>query len=308
MVSKNVKKGIAILFGITILGFSITGCGGGGDTLGSTATAPAESERVIIDEVNSEQVTAVALGIGSDSSSIPLTKSVGSDADTLNLGIMATPALKKALSITKDFKVLATSGSFACDDGGSVSYSGTSTSGIMTYNSCQLGDMTINGTVSVSANSSATSATFTYTNFSIADAGEIVVSFDSLEYTYQVNSSSVISHMTLTINGYITYFDEKIEYNNYIFDITNPYSNDLTFTINGYIKTACLNAWLKVETTETIQKNFFDSCPTAGQIVVGGNSSSLTIDFISDGSVNVSGDVEAHYTNCTQLDGTTCSL
>jgi len=87
--------------------------------------------------------------------------------------------------------------------------------------------------------------------------------------------------------------------------------NDLSiisFSVNGFIKTDCLGAWIEIKTIENIQINNVDPCPTAGKIVINGNASSITVDFNFDGSVNVSGSVTDYYGSCLSLPGDTCSI
>ncbi len=314
MVSKSIKKGIAILFGIAILSFSVTGCGGGGgdDSAPQGSSEIAESERVAITEENSEKITTAtldAIGEGFDLQNGPSFKSTASAINAPMLKIIEQPTFKKVLSSAQNLKTIAESGSYQCSEGGNISYNGSETSGTITYNNCQEAGSTINGTMSVSANSDGTSGTMTLTNFSMTSDGETIISLESMAYTYQFNANYELSNISITMNGYATSFGERTDFNNYKFGLTIDNNYNMTFTIDGFIKTACLGAWIEITTTEDIQISYADSCPTAGKITVGGNGSSLTIDFNANQSADVSinGGTPQHYSSCSELDVGTCN-
>lgn len=305
MLSTNVKKGVAILFGMALLSFSVTGCGGGSSDTIATDTAQVGTELVVITEENSEQVLSSAfeaLGGGFDFQDGPSFIGIASAQNNSIVKSTQTSALKEVFSSARDLKTLAESASIECSEGGSISYSGTETSGTATYNNCQEYGTTINGTMSVTINANYTSGSMTFTNFSITDQDGSTLVWDSVDYTFSDTTMSV------SMSGYSIYGGERVEFDNYEFALTFDSSDNMSLTVSGMIKTDCLGAWIEIRTTEAIQFNTFDSCPSAGQIVIEGGSSSLTVNFNADGSIDVSGSVSAHYDNCTALDADVCTL
>ena len=110
------------------------------------------------------------------------------------------------------------------------------------------------------------------------------------------------------VDGYTSIFGERTDYQNYTFSMNMNDLSVISFFVNGFIKTDCLGAWIGLTTTENIQINDPDPCPTAGQIIIDGNDSSITIAFNSDGSVDVSGSVTDSYTSCEDVPTGSCSL
>jgi len=299
MISTNIKKGIAILFGMALLGFSLTGCGGGSSDTSAT-------ELVVITEENSEEVLSAAFDTIGEALDFKDGGSFTGIDSTQNPSMVKStqmPALKEVFSSAKDLKTLAENTSVECSEGGSISYSGTEKSGDVTYNNCRESGTTINGTISIIINADGTSGTMTFTNFSFTDPlNRNSLVWDSLVYTFSDTTVSVI------MSGYAVNAGERTEFDNYEFDLTLDSSDNISLTISGMVKTDCLGAWIEIRTTEAIQLSYLDSCPSAGQVVIEGSSSSLTVDFNADGSVDVSGSASDHYDNCTQLDTIVCAI
>lgn len=311
MFSINLQKGFAVLSGIAIVSLSLTGCGGGGSNPESmNFTPPSSSEQVIINETNQDMVTATAvdaIGAGLNTET-PLLKG-NSSSSSFSKYSSKEPMFKKVLSTTKSLKTLAQSGSEECPYGGNITYTATSeTSGSGSYNNCQLGpDTTVNGSIKVTGDGY--SGTATYTNFSMTDGSETLMAFDSLKYTFRFNSNYDLLSMSMTMNGSATTFDERVEYGNYTFSMDTLNNNDLKLSVNGYIKTPCLNAWLQVTTSENIIISPSASCPTSGSITIGGNASNMNVTFNSDYSadISVNGGALQHYNNCNDLDSGICT-
>ena len=144
-------------------------------------------------------------------------------------------------------------------------------------------------------------------NFTMIFDGEIVF-YESLKYSFTLNGEYEIDTMSITMDGYTSIFGERTDYQNYTFTMSMDSLSVINFSINGFIKTDCLGAWIEIRTTEDIQINDIDPCPTTGQIIIGGNASSITIDFNSDGRVDVSGSVTDSYASCGDIPTGTCSL
>lgn len=299
MVKKELKKGIAILLGVAALGFGVTGCGGGGS---SSIPSPLESNGVVIDASNSEQVLDAVFNIidvGFDPA-IPLAKSVG--GTSVDTTMLTQPAALKEIQSVAVVRSEAVAGDpIYCTDGGVINYTDTG----MIFSNCNESGLIMDGTVTVSGNE--TAATMTLSNFTMTLDSEIVF-YESLTYTFTLNAANEINSMSITMDGYTSIFGERTDYQNYTFTMNMNDLSVISFSLNGFIKTDCLGGWIELKTIENIQINDMNTCPTAGQIVIGGNASSLTVDFNSDGSVDLTGAVTKHYSNCSSIPVGTCSL
>jgi len=306
MVSKDVKKGIAILFSIAVLSFSITGCGGGGGSAGDST--PAESEHVVLDANNSGQAINTVfneIGTGFDFKS-PLASMAAAKSVPTTKVLEHPAAVKQVLSTSQNISSVPEGDPISCTDGGFITYNDTE----IIFSDCNESGMIIDGTVAVSGDE--TSATMTFTNFSITMGSDIVF-YESMTYSYTLNAEYEIISMSITMDGYTCIFGERTDYQNYIFSISWDSSYTVTtYSINGFIKTDCLGGWIEITTTEDIQKNLSEPCPTAGQIVISGNASSITIDFNPYGmggvNVTVSGSATEYYDSCLNVPGDSCSL
>lgn len=296
----NFRKGLIILFSIATLSFSITGCGGGGSS--SSVSTPLESERVVIDENNTEQVLSTVFNVievGANPA-LPLAKSVGETS--VQTSVLTQPAALKEIQSAELVRSEAVANEpISCTDGGFITYTDTG----MIFSDCNESGIIMDGTVTVSGNE--TAATMTLSNFTMTLDGEIVF-YESLTYSFTLNAAYEIDTMSITMDGYTSIFGERTDYQNYTFTMSIDSLSAITFSVNGFIKTDCLGAWIEIKTTENIQINDIDPCPTAGQIVIGGNASSITIDFNSDGSVDISGSVTDSYASCGDIPVGSCNL
>ena len=300
MILKSFKKGIFALFGIVALSLSFTGCGGGGS---SGVSGPAESERVVLDENNSEQAITTlfnVIDLGFEPA-LPLAKSTGETSSSSTNVLTQSVALEQLQSIAPARNDVVVGEPIVCTDGGFITY--TDTGAI--FSDCNESGLIMDGTVTVSG--SETAATMTLLNFTISFDGEIVF-YESLTYSYTLNAEYEINSMSITMDGYTSIFGERTDYQNYTFSMNMNDLSVVSFSVNGFIKTDCLGAWIGLTTTQNIQINDIDPCPTAGQIIIDGNDSSITIDFNSDGSVDVSGSVTDSYTSCEDVPTGSCSL
>lgn len=299
MVLKDIKKGIAVLCGMAVLGFSVTGCGGGG---GSSVTSPLEKDGVVIDASNSEQVLNTVFNVvdvGFDPA-LPLAKSVGETSTPKS--VLTQPAMLKQIESSALVRNEAVAGEPTyCTDGGSI----TTTDTGMIFSDCNQSGIIMDGTVTVSGNE--TAAKMTLSNFTMMLDNEIVF-YESLTYSFTTNANYEITSMSMTMDGYTNIFGERTDYQNYTFTMNMNDLRAISFSVNGFIKTDCLGGWIEIKTVENIQINDVDPCPTAGKIVINGNASGITVDFNADGSVNVSGSVTDYYSSCLALPGDTCSL
>ena len=295
----NFKKGIITLFSIAALSFSITGCGGGG---GNSISTPLESERVVIDENNNEQVLKTVFNVievGANPT-LPLAKSVGETS--VATSVLTQPAaLKEIQSAVLVRSEAVANEPIICTDGGFITYTNTG----MIFSDCNESGIVMDGTVTISGND--TAASMTLSNFTMTLDSEIIF-YESLTYSFTLNAEYEIDTMSIVMDGYTTIFGERTDYQNYTFTMSMDSLSVINFSVNGFIKTDCLGAWIEIRTTENIQINDIDPCPTAGQIIIGGNDSSITIDFNSNGSVDVSGSVTDSYASCDDIPVGSCNL
>lgn len=299
MVLKDIQKGIAVLCGMAVLGFSVTGCGGGSD---SSVSSLLEKEGVVIDASNSEQVLNTVFNVVDTGSNpaLPLAKSVGETSAPQS--VLTQPATLKQIESAVLVRNEAVAGEpMYCTDGGSITPTDTG----MIFSDCNESGIVMDGTVTVSGNE--TASTMTLSNFTMTLDSEIIF-YESLTYSFTLNANNEINSMSITMDGYTTIFGERTEYQNYTFTMNMNDLSVISFSVNGFIKTDCLGGWIEIRTVENIQINDAGFCPTAGQIVIGGNASSITVDFNTDGSVNVSGSVTDYYYSCSSLPGDTCSI
>ena len=300
MILSSFKKGIVVLFSIAALGFSITGCGGGGGS--SVVSTPLESERVVIDENNTEQVLNTVFNVievGANPT-LPLAKSVGETSKVTPV-LTQPAALKEIQSAALVRSEAVANEPISCTDGGFITYTDTG----MIFNDCNESGIVMDGTATVNGNE--TAASMTLSNFTITLDSEVIF-YESLTYSFTLNASYEISSMSITMDGYTSVFGERTDYQNYTFTMNINELSITSFSVNGFIKTDCLGAWIELTTTQNIQINEIDPCPTSGQIIIGGNASSITIDFNSDGSIDVSGSVTDSYASCRDIPVGTCSL
>ena len=306
MILRDVRKGIAVLFSIVVLSFGITGCGGGSSS--SDDGAPVESKLVTITEENSEQVIEAVFGsmdIGDGFQNVPSFKSVDTTQSAPMLKSIEIPALKKVLSTSKSLNTIAESRT--CSESGSVSYDGSETSATVTFNNCTESGITMNGTLAFTTNNEGTSGTLTYTNFSITQDENNKVVYSSATATFNLNEIGYTVDMSMTINGYVVASGERTDFDNYRLTLAMDSNYNMSITINGSIKSDCIGGWVEITTNEAMVGNAYDDCPSAGQIVISGNASGLTVTFNANGSVDVSGTVTNHYDSCNDLDTGACS-
>lgn len=311
---KHTKKRMVVLFGTTLLGLGLTACGGGSSSNDVSLTpAPAESKKVTIDASNQDEVVATtvkAIDQGNSFQSLPVLKSSKTSSDKILSKTINQPAFKKALGIAKNFKTLAASQSYTCTDGGSISVSGTQTSGTAVYSHCEEYGAVIDGTVSVSSNSEGTSGTATFTDFSMTLDGELssYIKYMKYQYTYDTVHYK-LSNLSITMEGYAITYGERTDFNNYKFTYAEDDNGNVDFTINGFVKNSCLGGWIEIKTLKTVHREEY-SCPNKGEISVGGNGSELTVTFNLDQSADLSinGSPSEHYNSCDDLPSGICGI
>ncbi len=299
MVLRDVKKGIAVLLGIAVLSFSITGCGGGGSDGSPTISddnTPIESEAVTITPENSEKVIVVAVdstAIGNGLENGPSFKSIGSIEDVPMLKNTQLPALEKVLAYSKDLNIISYNETEACPDSGSITstFNDNGTGGTLTYNECTSSGLVMDGSILFTFDEEGMSGTIRYTDFSItytdSQFNHTLVYTDVVaSYQWDMNG---VAKVSTTINAYAILNEKRTEYKDYKVETTIDINNNTrSMIVSGSIKSDCLGGWIEITTNKAILSNTYDICPSDGEIVIIGNDSSLTVTFDS-GGIEVSG-------------------
>jgi hypothetical protein len=309
---KTVKNGLSILLSIVALGFGLTACGGsGGSTSVNSSSTPAiaDTDKITISPSNNRQVTTAA--IDAISGGFNFTNDLPAvDLHMLSSAPSSQNSFKKTIQFAQTLKSLSLTSPQACPDGGNLSLIGNPGSGTVIYEQCQYGTVTFNGRVTLSSNAGESSGTVTYNHFTFSKNGEIVVSLESTIATYQFDRHKHLQNISITMNGYFITLGERTDFKNFTFALTNDANKNVTFKINGFVKTACLGAWIEVVTNEDIKLTQSASCPHAGKLTIGGNASNLVVTFNADLSsdLSVNGATPTHYPSCKDLDTGICAL
>ena len=297
------KNRLAILLAMTLISFSVIGCGSSDSSSlvdeDPVGEIPVDGDKVVISEENRDQVV---------SSSVWIVERAFAAGGIYFSGTDPSVRTTVAKSIA-NFKTIAESQIEQCDESGSytLDFDETST-GTYVYNECQEYGEIKNGTVTDAWDGN--DLTRTYTNYyskSTSSWSDFEISYESgtLKTTFDDEFSPLSGSIEMT--GYIKESGIQTDLENYQF-VFKKDGDSLTFSMNGRIKsTPCLDNWIEVETVTDVKMdiiNFLASCPIAGEIkVLGGNDSSLTMNFNADKSVDVSinGGSKEHYNSCDDL-------
>lgn len=274
---------------IVSVGIGLVGCGGGGNTNSTVTSESTNLTLTNIDTTNQQKVTAALF----DSVDIttPQLPSITTNAGGLS---KASAPLLKAVAGQEPLKSISSGEPYSCSEGGGISSSYADGVSTITYDSCQEGNITINGQVKMSYNESTGVITYAMSEYSIISEG---VKYTTPTTTYTI-SSDMISY---TATGEATIDGQSVTFDNYHYTLSRV-DNKVNVSIDGSIKTACLGNWVKVKTNEVMQLSDTD-CPTAGDLEVQGENSKLRVKFSSDKSVDVylNDALVKEYGNCNEL-------
>ena len=289
---KNVKKSLIQLAVTSVIGFVVTGCGGGA---APDSTVIPDKERKAL---NTESASSIMESLNG------LNKTLGDiNAEGIVGGNIRVSSMKLAKSMSKLTKMQPTAASNAinCSGGGTISISSSSSAGSITYNKCIESTMYVDGTLSVKG--SETAGTITISNFvlkteSNGDMAEASVS--SANITYAFGESYKLNSMELSANGYakttVSGVEDRVD-----FKIAKIKVTQSTALFKGSVKTTCLGGWIVVSTPETI--SFNDEGLSGGKVVISGNDSEITVNISTDGKatlINTDG-TETTYANIDAL-------
>jgi len=292
-----------MLLGVTLVSFTIIGCGSSGDDTPEDGAPggnpPVVGDKVVISEQNKDQVVASILSAAD----------FGFEAS--NFYVPANPvAYNSALKAKAKFKTMAASETIQCEESGSYTSDYDSETRITTkvYDNCQEYGSIRNGTETDAWDDKDRTQTFTdYDVKSTYDDVEVYLKSATLKTTFDDEFYPL--SMSLEADGYAKASGIQIDVENYRFDIKRDVSS-VTMSMSGRVKTTpCLDKWVEVETVTAVKMNLLefdddDSCPIDGEIKVnGGDNTSMTINFNADKSADVSinGGSKEHYSSCDDL-------
>jgi len=268
-----------------VVAFFLSACGGGSS---DTPVSEIPLELVTITEQNADSVIASAVGSISgamDIEDIPVLSTTSSVVKSSSMMTQYAKSISTGISLDS-----AVSQTLACSGGGTVTADGDeATGGTVTYDECVESGVTIDGTMILTIDGSNYTVQFIDLRMQM---DEIIAYYE--DATIQFNEYS--TDMSVTITGYSTDGMNRIDFKDYSVSITGD-----SLSLNGLVKTNCLDAWVEVKTIQPLAMPGF--CPIAGEISIAGNSSEINLVFNADESVNVTLNGEAYnsYTTCEDL-------
>jgi len=312
-----------MILGSLVVGsvIAFTACGGGGGT--TDAGGIADADKVAITEANLPNVFDAVGGAFSQSGDFPHFDEI-INPDSTTKTAKKSPQIQKIVKTIQDMGVAATQ---QCDDGGSVTLDGDQTKGTLTFTNCKKSgsygptfgyEETMNGKVAYEM--SETSAHYTLTNFISSGNESYMGESNATEsHTWEDNyinadikasesQTEYSAQISLTAN--FKYDDVTAEFSGYTSTFKYTIADNKTeASVDGFIKTNCMNGWIEIDTTTPIVEveNYTnyeeDSCPTQGVVTVKGQGgSSTTMTFNSDGSIDFTGAVTKHLDSCNEMD------
>ena len=269
MFFNNFKKSATMVLGAAIVSLLMAGCGTDGAS--DVGTAPNPTEKVTITAANADKVLASTVGgIGKIAAMIEeLTEKLpgvaAAGSDYAIAGSEKSVSGKLAIALT----------SRDCEGGGSISVDSLNSSGgSVTFNHCQERGVILDGSAEVSIGGSSNydirftnvEATFSTGSLSFSDAG---ASVDGSNIDFKIASG------TANIQGIL------VDVAN--FELVRDASG---IFVSGSIRTACINGWVDVETTEALKFNK-NEILVGGKFLVNGDASNILVEANSDGSISV---------------------
>ena len=223
-----------------------------------------------VDTVDFNKSNAGNILAGLSSAAGSSTGSLSSIASATKKKVLATGVMGKKL---KSLSVPCAGGGTMSIDGIDVATGEITNKLTINFNKCKIDDGTYFESASMSMTPSANGDDFTNMNFTIH-------------------------------SGYATDKDtgEKVEYKDFNFSV-DGIGRITTMRMNGFVKASeCFKGWLEIITLTPVKAAESANCPTSGKFQVKGGSSSMTVTYNSDESidVNINGSSQ-HYDNCEDL-------
>lgn len=290
------KNRLAILAAMTLVSMTVIGCGSSGSSSSGGANPPAGGNPPAagdISEQNRDQVVAA----------------VGSALDlALESGGVYFSVDPSTSTIAMKSKAIAASETKECKEGGSYTLEfDTAGVGTYVYTDCREYGKVRNGTRTFTYDGNGDTETFTnYSEKSTDSWSDLEASYKSATLK-TTRTNGIVTSMSLEADGYFKKDGIQVDVDGYQVAATYDGTN-MTVSTSGRIKTTpCLDKWVEVETVTAMKMTVIDysaSCPTTGEVkILGGDNTSLTLNFNADGSADVSinGGSKEHYDNCDDL-------
>jgi len=247
---------------------------------------PINSDKLVIDQYNSDLVLASTLGS---------VKKLGEKIDDIpRIDLDKIPGFGLSANISPVAGIDLDIGDIAdiCTEGGSANLNSVTTTTVdITFKNCKDKDKVINGRAKLKLNSG--QYHLVLTNFSY----DTEAYFDSATIDYDERDTRK-DFKAFVSSGFVINEGDKIGLDGVTLSkISNNYA------IDGTIGTECLGGVVLVKTISYVTMNV-DECPTAGEIYsVGGNGSTLGTTFNGDKSIDtfLNNETREHYNSCLSL-------
>ncbi|GEM_PF-6653000 len=278
------RNELKVWVGGCLLGLALTGCGGGSSSSVSDSVI-AQEDMVTIDDSNKETVISSLVTSQYNSDALTGTSVAKSAKSTADEKMVTYVGLNsKSISVPYGIEKLNNEvGTYECSVSGTIDYVLYDDGDYaITFNRCDDGAGVMSGKENVSHTDNELHinvSEFTY------QSEYQSYTIDSLDETITYDDEGYIRTIEYALNG--SYEDEstKIDFADY--RVTENISDEdyVHETVHGYVRTSCLNAWIKVD--EDITFNYWDEDIVSGEVTFSGNDSELRIIFSEEGDVDV---------------------
>jgi hypothetical protein len=278
---------IVLLTGV--FAFFLSACGGGGSSSETPVSEiPAQTELVTISDQNVDVAVASAVSSISDALDIEDVPVLSTTSSVAKSSVLMAQYAK---TVSSDFPLSsAVSQTVECSGGGTVTADGDeATGGTVTFNECIESGVTIDGAMTLTIDGS--NYTVEFINLMI-QMNEMIAYYEYASMQFNETGTD----LSVTITGYSEDGSERVDFKEYSVSVTGD-----SFSVNGYVKTNCLGAWIEVKTTQALVVTGY--CPNAGEISILGNNTEVSVVFNADESVTVylNGEAYASYPTCDSL-------
>jgi hypothetical protein len=314
------------------------GCGGGGGSSSSPAaplaladvTASVATDSLELFEALSEADANTMAGSSTPdigTASIGLDSLLSESRDSMLLNSIAAAIGSATVLNTADTVQAAGSYSdypgIACVGGGtqttSISWDGPdfpvdcsqmrNVSATVTMTNCVTGSETANGTTTVTLpgsscdflNSNPTAMTVTM-DMSV-DAQGVVVDFNNLTMGISgiVWDQTDIVSLAVVLSGTVAIGQDSVSFDTFQLNYTSvdPLQGDLMLSMDGYIRTPCLDGWVHISATDILWSDQAP-CPVSGTYNISGASGEAEVTFNgADIEISLDGQLIGTYQSCT---------
>jgi hypothetical protein len=310
---------------LMVLGFFITACGAGGSSSSDNTQQMTNADNVTTEESNSTTGEQASMDGDKEEKIAGAILNVISNSFNLDMTIPTNTSNQNSSKVSRKFEI--NNGEVPCSGGGSITLTyPTADDTYYTYNNCREGNDTINGQAHAVTDTHALFSeeffrgSVKYTDLHIETNGTTSVFYESLVYSYERHpqyyhvlgfSLLIDGNVTTNLDGGVTANNEVVIYDDYNLTVVINDDGSKTFTVNGGVKTECLDSMIYINTSSPVTYGTSEEseCPISGNITVQMDGSSTDIAFNVDRSLDVTieGGVLQHFNTCNELDTGSCS-